>query len=457
MRHEKRDAGMTQVLDQVAEHKLELVRFLYCGGADNKIRGKCVQADRLRAFMETGVGHPWALLCFNIEDLPVEGRGFASTGEVRIVPDPDTFAVIPYLSKVGYMLSDLVRTDRTPWELCPRSFLKRMVAKARARGLQVKAAFENEFYLAREGAEGFEPIDDSHCYTTAGMDSAHEVILGIVDALREQGIAVEQYYPEYGGGQQEVTTVYAGALQAADRQLVFRETVRGIARQHGLQASFAPVPFAGRAGSGAHVHLSLWDNETKTNLFSDVRDQHGLSRQGYWFINGILQHVRGLLALTAPSVNSYRRLQPQRLSSSYSCVGPDNREATVRIASPFWGREAESTNIEYRPADASSNPYLALGSLIAAGLDGMEQEATGAQMLLTDPALLSEEERQRRGIERYPGTLAQALEELERDPLLTEALGSALTKEYLLVKRADCELFRDRDDDFEIRTHLDKY
>jgi glutamine synthetase len=457
MRERTNDPKYDEILDKVRANGVELIRFLYCNGIDNKIRGKSVQADSLASFIETGVGHPGALLCFNMIDLPVPGRTFTSVGEVRIVPVPETFAVIPYLPKVAYMFSDLLKLDQTPWEMCPRDFLKRMIKKAEERGIVVKAAIENEFYLTRKTESGFEPFDDSDCYASAGMDYPHIIIIDIIDALRKQSVRVEQFYSEYGGGQEEMTLVYDDVMRAADEQLIFRETVRGIAQKHGLYVSFAPKPFLEFAGNGSHIHLSLWDAKTGKNVFSDPNDKYSLSKPGYSFIGGVLRHARGLVALTAPSVNSYRRLQPERLSSAYVCYGPDNREATMRISSPFWGREAESINIEYRVADPSANPHIALGSLIAAGLDGVEKELDPGEPLLTDPAWLTEEERKAKGIERYPTTLDEALNELERNEVLLEALGPVFAKEFLLVKRADCELFKANDDDFEIKTHFYAY
>jgi glutamine synthetase len=443
------------IQDTIKANDVELVRFLYCGGTDNKIRGKAVHASRLESHLRAGVAHPWALLCFNMLDLPIAGRSFTSVGEVRMVPDPTTFALVPYLPRTAYLLCDLVTQDRAPWDLCPRSFLRRMVEAAARAGLVVRAAFENEFYLTRKTENGYQPLDDSHCYTTIGMDAAHAPVLDMIDALHRQGLAVEQYYPEYGGGQQELTVAHAEALRAADNQIVFRETVRGVAARHGLHATFAPVPFPGGAGNGAHIHFSLWSGDE--NVLADPDGPYGLSRRGRHFIGGVLAHIRGLLALTAPTVNSYRRLQPERLSSGYACYGPDNREASVRIASPFWGRERESLNLEYRPCDPSANPYLALGALIAAGLDGLERGIDPGEPLLQDPSWLSEEERGRRGIARYPTNLDEALDALEKDACLCQALGPVFAKEYLLLKRADAALFREHDTAFEIDAHFYRY
>jgi glutamine synthetase len=352
----------------------------------------------------------------------------------------------------------MLQLDHTPWPICPRSFLKRMIAQAAERGLRVVAAFENEFYLARVDNEGrFMPFDRSNCFSSIGMDSANPIIIDIVEALEKQGIAVQQYYPELGPGQQEISVQHTDALRAADQQMVVRETVRGVAAGHGVYASFAPKPFPDQAGSGCHIHFSLWDTASGQNVLSDPSGLYGISPLGHHAIGGVLAHLRGLVALTAPTVNSYRRLQPRFWSSAYCCYGPDNREAALRIPSLFWGREAESTNFELKPCDPSCNPYLALGALIAACLDGIERGSEPPEAVTTDPAALSEEERERIGAYRLPLSLDEALVALEEDKVLTAALGAPLAHEYLLVKRAEWESFKDQGLEFELDQHFYKY
>jgi glutamine synthetase len=333
-----------------------------------------------------------------------------------------------------------------------------MVARAAERGLRIMASFENEFYLTRVDNEGrFIPFDRSNCFSSIGMDSASAIILDIVEALEKQGVIVQQYYPELGPGQQEISVRHTDALLAADRQLVMRETVRGVAAGHGIYASFAPKPFPDQAGSGCHIHFSLWDAAGTRNLLSDPTAPYGISPLGYHVIGGVLEHLRGLVAITAPTTNSYRRLQPRFWSSAYRCYGPDNREAAVRIPSQFWGYEAESTNFELKPCDPSCNPYLALGAVIAASLDGIERQLTPPTALTVDPALLSEEERERVGAERLPLSLDEALVALEGDDVLGQALGAPLAREYLLVKRAEWDSFKDQGLEFELDQHFYKY
>jgi glutamine synthetase len=289
------------------------------------------------------------------------------------------------------------------------------------------------------------------------MTTAAAVIDEMVAALEAQGIQVEQYYPELGHGQQELSIGHAPALEAADRQVFYRETVRGVAYRHGLYASLAPKPFVDQAGNGGHIHWSLWDAAGRRSLMHDPRGPYGVSALGYHFIAGVLEHLPALLALTCPTVNSYRRLQPHFWSSAFTAWGPDNREAAVRVPSTFASDRAGSTNAELKAADASSNPYLALGGLLAAGLDGVTRALEPGEPALVDPGSLSDAERATRGIRRYPITLGGALDCLEQDGTLMTALGPMLARAYLAVKRSEAEAFGREDAAFETRHHFWKF
>jgi len=227
-----------------------------------------------------------------------------------------------------------------------------------------------------------------------------------------------------------------------------RETIRGVARSFGLLATFAPKPFLDQAGSGAHIHFSLWGTADSPNagrnLFYAADKRGFLSQTGLYFIGGVLRHLRGLLALTCGSVNSYSRLLPHFWSSAYSAWGFDNREGAIRVPSTFWGRDAESVNLELKSADHSGNPYLALGGLIAAGLDGIENKIDPGRPQEVDPGNLSDAERERLGIRRLPESLSEALDELERDSVLMQALGPKHAAAYLAVKRGEVEFFKEK-------------
>jgi glutamine synthetase len=445
-----------EILARCKAAKVELVRFLYCGN-DSVIRGKACHTRFLNSYLRSGIGLTVAMQSFNMLDQLAPDGAFGPVGEIRLVPDLETFALLPYAPKSARLLCDMQTLEGEPWAACPRSFLKRTIEQARRAGLGLQATFENEFTLARRDGEQFVPIDRSPCFSSIGMDSATPVMIDVIEALIAQGVFPEQYYAELGPGQQELPVRFADALRAADNQLTVRDTARGVAGTHGLLASFAPKPFPDQAGNGSHVHFSLWRIKDGKNHFHDPRGRYGLSDAGHAFIGGVLAHLPALVALTAPSVNSYRRLQPRFWSSAYTAWGPDNREAAVRVPSTRRGLEMESTNLELKPCDPSCNPYLALGGLLAAGLDGMARTLDPGEPTLVDPDTLTDAERQRRGIRRLPTSLGEALDALERDPVLRAALGDVLAKEYVAVKRSEVRGFEGKDLAFEIAEHFYKY
>ncbi len=504
--------NMDDVLQQAEAANLQQVRFLYVdnGGI---IRGKATHADHLRGRMMGGIGLTPAMQAMNMLDQlqPIPEMG--PVGEIRLMPDPDSFRILPYSPRVGVMMCDMISLDHRPWTACPRSFLKRVVDRAAAMGLRVLATYEDEFTLAYPGkspvpagrsrilrpcsdsavaklATGaiydssppekspqtyfssrssaprsgitvnpddtgeYRPIDDTLCFSSIAMEVGAPVIADIMDALKAQGISPEQYYPELGHGQHELSIAPTCPLTAADNQVRYRETVRAVARQHGMVASFAPKPFADQAGNGAHIHFSLWDAEQKRNLMWDTRDRYNVSAVGYQFAAGVLRHLPGLVALTCASVNSYRRLNPRSWSSAYTAFGPDNREAAVRIASTFWGNEEQSMNMELKASDSSANPYLAIGALIAAGLDGIEHGWLPGESIEVDPAALSDAEREQLKIHRLPADLAGAIDALNSDPFFEAALGELLLRSYSTVKRSEARAFAEQDAAFELKRHF---
>ena len=422
------------VVGRVDEEGIHLVRFLWCGN-DGTVRAKASGRQGLEGRISSGIGLTVAMQAMNgLDQLqPVDGMG--PVGEIRLVPDVETFRVLPYAPHTGAMLVDHVSLDGAPAPQCPRSFLKRMEERLAERdGARLEVAFENEFALALRDGEGFAPVDSSLCFSTIGMTASQDFVDALSDALEQQGIALEQYYAELGHGQQEISTSHAPALRAADEQILVRETIRGVAAQYGLVASLAPKPWPAGAGNGGHIHFSLWEGER--NRFHDASRDDRLSDEARSFIAGVLEHLPGLCGLTAPSFNSYHRIVPQYWAGAFVCWGHDNREAPVRVPSVFRAVEEASTNAELKAADASSNPYLAVGGLIAAGLDGLERGLEPPEPVEVDPATIDEDERERRGIVRLPATQAEALDALAADAVLTKALGSVLAESYLAVRRS---------------------
>ncbi len=442
------------IVDAASAAGVQLVRFLYCDNG-NMIRGKAAHVSGLAGSVDAGIGLTVAMIGFTLAEQLAEGTGQGPVGEIRLVPDPRSFTVLPYNRRQARAICDMLTLDGELWEAYPRTFLKRMIARAAAAGFEIQVGIEYEFYLARRTSDGFEPWDDSVCFGSAGMDSAAPIIDEIVAALVEQGIEPRQYYPELGPGQQELSILHGAALDIADQNIAVRETVRAIAAQHGAVAAFAPKPFPGHAGSGMHIHFSLWHEGR--NLLYAPEGPLGISPLGYQFTAGILEHMPGLLALTCPSVNSYTRLLPNMWSSAYTCYGFDNREACVRIPSRFRGAEEGSTNLEVKAVDASANPYLAIGALLAAGLDGIERGLHPGEPVDINPALFSDAERTLRGIRRYPQDLGAAIAALEGDEMLMGALGPMLAREVLAVRRSEFQTFKDMSAEEVARAHFYRY
>jgi glutamine synthetase len=377
-------------------------------------------------------------------------------GEIRIVPDPDTYTRLSWVPRTAGLVCDQLDHAFEDWGACTRSYLKRAIEAADAMGVRVMAAFENEFYLAHVVDGVPRPFQDGPVYSSAGMDRVAYVMSDILDALEDQDLEVEQAINEYGPGQQEIAIRYDTALRAADNQLKFRDAVRGVVEvEHDLICSFAAKPFADGVGSGAHIHFSLWSPDGSRNLMHDAdAGDRLLSDLGRSFVAGLLEHLPALVALTCPSFNSYERLQPSAWAGSTISWGLDNRECSVRVASPFRGREMESTNVELKACDPSCNPYLALGGLIHAGLDGIRRGLEPPEPARKDPARMTDAERDLSGIRPLPASLREALVALQADETLFRTLGDLLGRGLVGVRSAEADALEKMSPDEARLAHL---
>ncbi|MGB5593825.1 MAG: glutamine synthetase family protein [Crocosphaera sp.] len=439
-----------ETLTSLDRARIKFVRVLWCDNA-NIIRGKAIHRKRLESYLTHGVGITAAQQALPVmSDAVVEDSGLGPVGEIRLIPDLTTLTLLPYAKGQARMIGDMVLGEKS-WPYCPRAFLKRMIAAAKQEGIEVVAAFENEFYLLQ--ADGVTPVDDTVFAATLSMDLHQQVIDDIADALIEQGMTVELYHPESGPGQQEISTLHCNALGAADQQIAFRETVKAIAFKHNLKASFLPKIFPDHAGSGCHIHLSLWKDGQ--NLLPSADNNRQLSSIAQQFIAGILKHLPALMAITTPSSNSYRRLQPQHWSGAYNCWGYDNREAAVRV--PSNPTIPSPTHFEVKTVDASANPYLALGAIIAAGLDGMTNQLKLPEPVQVDPAILTEEERENLGIKRLPINLGEAIKYLQQNKMLLTALGASLAQSFIAVRLKEWSVMKDWELEQEVKLLLERY
>jgi len=444
------------IVEKMAANDIHLIRFLWVDH-NGITRGKAVSRQYLTERIASGIGLAKCRQAANAFDRIVPIEGFGAVGEVRLVPAPDTFITLPHAPGSAAMLCDLIDLEGHAWEACPRQFLKEAISSATELGLEPVAAFEPEFTMFRSQptANGFELFDDTLCFDNVGFDLANDFSIGLTKALIQQGIDVEIYHPEFGAGQHELTCRHANALKAADTYVWQRAITRGMAMRNGHWASFAPIPQKGFRGNGNHVHLSLWRDGV--NAFHNPHDKFGLSKIGYHFIGGLLAHAPALMALTCPSVNSYRRLQPRMWSGAFACYGPDNREAAVRIPSPLRGRAAASTNIEFKSCDSTANPYIALGALLFAGLDGIRNAMDPGEALMLDPNTLTSAELRMRGVCTLPAKFEEALEMLDRSAFFRSVLGPLRHLLYLNIKKSDVREFQGLDESEEYLHYSTRY
>ena len=434
---------------------IKFVRILWCDNA-NIIRAKAAHVDYLEEYIDNGVGITVAQMALPVMyDSVVDDAGLGPVGEVRLMPDWSTLTILPFAEGHAQVLSDMVisKTGKV-WTHCPRGFLRRQIERLEKMDLVLKAVFENEFFLLRRNATGaLEPADDTVFCATNSMNLHRALIMDIAEAFISQGLKVEGYYPESGPGQQEVNIRCAEAMRAADQQIIYRETVRGEATRHGLVASFLPKIFEDKAGSGCHLNFSLW--REGENISGDSQQDTTIGSEAGAFIAGILDHLPALCALTIPSKTSYRRIQPHFWAGAFRAWGHQNREAAVRVCQNKQGTRA--SRLEYKTMDATANPYIALGALIAAGLDGLSRELDLPPEVTIDPALSSGEERSAGNIDRLPRNLGEAIDELRQDDMLLEAMGPELARSYLAVRQHEWNNHKDLNLQEEVELLVERY
>lgn len=396
---------------------------------------KTIPKERFTSVVERGVVFARANLDFTLQDhLADQSIFLADTGDFLAVPDPDSYAKIPYHEATARVHAFLrANAEGSVWEGCPRTQLQRLLQSYAAEGLTVRVAFEAEFMLfEKDGAGDYYPANTDGMFTLAGLDRHYALWQQLIDTLQKMGVAVEQLGKEYGPGQYEATTRYAEPLRAVDDYLTFKEVVRSLVRQAGYIASFMPKPFAHLPGCGLHLHLSLWDQQGQKDLSIGQTESEPLSPLGRHFVGGLLAHAPALAGAGSPTVNSYKRLQPGSWSPAHICWGVGNRAALVRI--PAMGRRR---HIEYRSGDNAANPFIFLTAVLAAGLDGIKQHIEPSPPVESDIGQLSAQDAAARGLQFLPRTVAEALAAFEADEVVTQALGPIIPAEFLKVKRTE--------------------
>ena len=368
----------------------------------------------------------------------VEGFARIAESDMYLVPDLDTFAVIPWSHDSGptaRFICDVYTPSGEPFAGDPRHVLMRALGKAESMGFGYRTGPEPEFFLFRRDGDGHampQPHDQGG-YFDLSTDRGEEVRKKMSKALAAFGIRVEASHHEVATGQHEIDFRYTDALRAADNVVTFKATLKEVARQHGLHATFMPKPIAGINGSGMHVHQSLVLKNTGENAFASGQDEYGLSDVARQFVAGQLLHARGMCALLAPLVNSYKRLVPGYEAPVYVSWGQINRSALIRVPQVTLERP-DSTRLELRCPDPSCNPYLAFAVMLHAGLEGIDQGLEPPPISNEDLYHLDHQGREERGLGMLPGSLGEALDELKRDELMRQALGDHIFERYLEAK-----------------------
>ena len=391
----------------------------------------------------------------------VEGFARIQESDMRLMLDPDTYAVLPWSaaeSKRARVFCDIYMPNGDPFEGDPRGTLKRQLKRIEEKGWTYNLGPEPEFFLFKgTNGHGVHPVphDAGGYFDFSSFDEAVVVRTALMDALDAMGLDVEVGHHEVALGQHEIDFRFANALKTADNVLTLKYTVKAIAAQHGLTASFMPKPVFGINGSGMHCHQSLFDTKAGTNLFFDAKDEAHLSKLAYAFIAGQLAHARALAAVVAPTVNSYKRLVPGYEAPVYIGWAQQNRSALIRIPRYTEGRD-KAVRAELRFPDPSSNPYLAFTVMLAAALDGIENKMDAPKPLNNINLYhLEKEDRAKMGVKELPGSLAEALTELDKDEVIKSALGESTYEAFSRAKWEEWDEFRMRVSDYEIERYLE--
>jgi len=388
----------------------------------------------------------------------IEGFTRIEESDMLLKPDPATFAVYPWVTphgKVARLICDVYNTDETPFAGCPRLALKAVLARATKLGYTLMAGPEAEFFLFRLGPDG-RPNHETHdvggYFDLTPVDLGEDARRDIVEVLEAMGFEVEAAHHEVAPGQHEIDFKYADALTTADNIITFKFVVKKVARDHGLHATFMPKPMVGRAGSGMHTHQSLFDRSGK-NVFYDPAAPWQLSKVARGYIAGILAHARAFVAVTNPLVNSYKRLVPGFEAPVNVAWSEKNRSPLVRVPA----RRGVGTRCEVRVPDPSCNPYLALAVMLAAGLDGVERGLECGEPVNRNIFEMSEREKRRLKIKQLPANLAEALDNLERDPVVTGALGPHICENFVRNKREEWHRYISTVHGWEHEQYLETY
>jgi glutamine synthetase len=400
-------------------------------------------------------------------------EGFARIHESDMFLDPDlqTFGIIPWernnkRGSTAKVICNVYTPDGEPFPGDPRGVLRKQLRRAEERGLRYMTGPELEFFMLprsvldtlQDHTNGVvEPLPhDQAGYFDFTTDEAADVRMAMVEALEQLGIVVEASHHEVAIGQHEIDFKYDDAMRTADNAVTFRTTLKAVAQQHGLYATFMPKPFHGINGNGMHTHQSLWSADGNTNLFHDPDDEYQLSAVARSFMAGLLAHAPGMIAILAPLVNSYKRLVPGFEAPVYISWARINRSALIRIPRASRGRP-EATRLELRCPDPSCNPYLAFAAMLAAGLDGIDRKLELARPVEENLYHYDDTMIRKQGVQTLPSSLETALDAFAEDEVIQTALGAHVCEWFMEAKRAEWAEYRTRVTPWELTRYLATY
>ncbi|MCM8901733.1 type I glutamate--ammonia ligase [Caldicoprobacter algeriensis] len=388
----------------------------------------------------------------------IEGFVRIEESDMYLAPDPNSFAVFPWRpqpGRVARLICDVLNPDGTPFSGDPRYVLKRALKKAAEMGYDsFNVGPECEFFLFLTDSEGKPTIkthDNAGYFDLGPVDLGEDARRNICLALEEMGFEIEASHHEVAPGQHEIDFKYQDALTTADNVMTFKMVVKTMAQRNGLHATFMPKPIFGINGSGMHTNVSLYKDGK--NAFYDENDPLKLSQEAYWFIGGIIKHIKAITAITNPLVNSYKRLVPDYEAPVYIAWSARNRSPLIRIPAA----KGEATRLELRSPDPSCNPYLAFAVILAAGLDGIKNKIQPPPPTDKNIFRMSREERMKEGIDSLPASLEEAINEMEKSELVRETLGEHIFTKYIEAKRKEWEDYRTKITPWEIEHYLTKY
>ncbi len=426
--------------DVIARVDSDQVQFISLQFTDlfGTVKNVTIPVRRLADVLEEGC---------NFDGSSIEGFARIAESDMVLRPDLNTYAVLPWTAppqRTARLICDVHDTEGRPFAGDPRHVLKRVLSQAQAMGFAYNVGPEVEFFLFKmDGEPQVSPVpqDVGSYFDFSPKDLASRVRNEIAQTLEAMGTAVEATHHEVAPGQHEVDFHYSDALSSADAVVTLRYIIKAAAQSHGLYATFMPKPLLGVNGSGMHTHQSLYTADG-SNAFYAPDDPYRLSPLAYQFIAGQIMHARALAAIVAPTVNSYKRLVPGYEAPVYICWGQINRSALIRVPGYLPGRGEHAARCELRCPDPSANPYLSFAAMLATGLDGIRRDLMPPQPVEENVYEFDPVELRRHEIASLPGTLEEALQELEDDEVIAEALGEHTFRRYLEAKRLEWDEYR---------------